>query len=334
MSEPLRVGVIGLGRAGEKHARAFSRVPGVTVSALCDANRERLGALTASLGARGYADYRELLADPSVDAVSIVLPDDRHRDVTLAAIRASKHVLLEKPIASRLDEGREIAEAARGYPKTFMVGHLLRFDARHTLARDAVAAGEIGRIIHVACRRNSTITGAAMYRSHNTDTPIHLMVHDVDYINWIVGAPASRVFAKGRQLLLKEWGMQDTILATVEYQDGTLAALEACWVLPAGSPTGLDDRMEIVGEKGAIYLSSSDEGVHVVTPSGTSYPDSVHWPDVNGQVSGALLDEVMSFVRCVTRGERPMVGAEDALKALQVVDAIQRSLAEGREVSV
>ncbi|HET6487228.1 MAG TPA: Gfo/Idh/MocA family oxidoreductase, partial [Spirochaetia bacterium] len=72
MSESLRVGIIGLGRAGEKHARAFSRIPGVTVGALCDASRERLGPLTASLGARAYTDYRELLADPNVDAVSIV----------------------------------------------------------------------------------------------------------------------------------------------------------------------------------------------------------------------------------------------------------------------
>lgn len=334
MQEALRVGVIGCGRAGEKHARAFARMPYIALSALCDSNAERLGALCQSLGATGYTDYSELLADPRIDAVSIALPDDSHRAVTLAALRSGKHILLEKPIASRLEDGRAIAEAARGYAATFMVGHLLRFDARHTLARDAVAAGEIGRIVHVAGRRNSTIAGARMYHSHHTDTSVHLMIHDIDYVNWIVDSPPLRVFAKGRQLLLQQWGMHDTIVATIEYSDGALAVLEACWILPESSPTGLDDRMQIVGEKGVIHIGSSDEGVRIFTDSGARFPDSIHWPEVNGSVGGSLFEELTSFVRCILRAEKPLVGPTEALRALEVVDGIQRSLSEHREVAI
>jgi predicted dehydrogenase len=330
----LRIGVIGLGRAGEKHARVYARMPGVTVRALCDTDAPRRDALCRAVGAVGVSDWRELLADPGIDAVSIVLPDGMHREAALAALKAGKHVLLEKPIASTLEDGRAIAEAARGYGKTFMVGHLLRFDARHTMARDAVAAGDVGRIVHVSCRRNSTITGAAMYRGHRTDTPLHLMIHDIDYVNWIMAAPASTVFARGRQLLLKDWGMHDTVLATIQYADGALAAIESCWILPESSPTGLEDRMEIVGEKGVIHLGGSDEGVRMATAAGASWPDSLHWPEVNGNPGGALLEELLHFVACATGAARPLVGAAEALQALVVADAISRSLREGREISL
>jgi predicted dehydrogenase len=334
MLSSLNVGVIGLGRAGEMHALGYHRMPFVCLRGVCDTNPERLRAVSEKLGAKAYPDYAAILSDREIDAVSIVLPDDSHREAALAAIGSGKHILLEKPIASRLDDGRAICAAASGSGKVFMVGHTLRFDPRHTLARASIAAGEIGQLVHVSCRRNSTIRGAEMYRGHHTDTAIHLLVHDVDYVNWIVGSRPVKVFAKCRELLLKEWGMKDTVIAMVQYADGTLACLEGCWILPANSPTELDDKMEIVGTRGAIYLSSCDEGVRIVAKDRVAYPDSIHWPYVNGEVGGTLYEELTSFVNCVIRGDKPIAGAPEALLALEVVDAIGRSLVEDREVTL
>ena len=306
---------------------------GVELAAVCDLDARRAREASERFACRAFSDYRELLRDPAVDAVSLVLPDDGHLEASRAAVAAGKHILLEKPLASTLADGRAICALARGYGPTFMVGHTLRFDPRHTMARDSIAAGEIGELIHVACRRNSTIAGAAMYRGH-TDTHIHLMIHDADYINWIAGARPRSVFARSREVLLKDWGMRDTIIALVSYDNGLLACIEACWVLPANSPTGLDDKMEIVGTKGALYLDSCDAGLHVVSEGRVEFPDSVHWPEVNGETGGTFYEELSHFVQCVAAGRRPIVGPQEAMVAVEVVDAIERSLRERREVTI
>jgi UDP-N-acetylglucosamine 3-dehydrogenase len=265
--------------------------------------------------------------------VSIALPDDSHRDVAIEAVEMGKHVLLEKPIASRLEDGLAIARVAEASDRVFMVGHNVRFDARYALAQAAVHNGEIGELLYVSCRRNSTVAGAERYRDH-TDTHIHLMIHDADYINWIAGAAPARVFSKCRRERLTGWGLTDVVIAMVEYSDGMMAVLEACWAMPAVSPTQLDDRMEIVGKRGVIHLDSCDRGIQIVSEAGSVNPDSRYWPEINEEVGGTLLEELTSFVACVEDGRRPIVGAREALAALAVVDAIGRSLAEGREVTV
>lgn len=329
----VRVGVVGLGRAGIKHAQVYHRMGGVELAAVCDLDAGRAREAGERFRCRAFADYRELLRDADVDAVSLVLPDDSHLEASRAAVAAGKHILLEKPLASKLADGRAICELAARYGRTFMVGHTLRFDPRHTMARDSVAAGEIGELVHVACRRNSTIAGAAMYRGH-TDTHVHLMIHDADYINWIADSRPRTVFARSREVLLKGWGMRDTIIALVGYDSGLLACIEACWILPANSPTGLDDKMEIVGTKGALYLDSCDAGLHVVSEGRVEFPDSIHWPEVNGETGGTFYEELSHFVQCVVSGRRPIVGPEEALPAVEIVDAIERSLQEHREVRI
>jgi predicted dehydrogenase len=173
-----------------------------------------------------------------------------------------------------------------------------------------------------------------MYRSHHTDTHIHLMVHDIDYINWITGSRARKVYAKGRQILLKRLNMRDTVLATVEYESGVIAIIEACWILPGNSPLELDDRMEVVGTKGALYLGGICRGLEIVSPTRVSRPDTVAWPDVNDGVGGSIFEELTAFVNCVVKGQAPLVGAREAFEALVVADAIDRSIRDGREITL
>jgi UDP-N-acetylglucosamine 3-dehydrogenase len=333
VGDTLNVGVIGLGRAGEKHALVYDKMPFVNILAVCDANPERLELYCNKLQTKGYKDYHELLADKDLDAVSIVLPDNMHLDVTKAAIKSKKHILLEKPIASTLSDGSAIYELAKDYQKVFMVGHTLRFESRYNLAKQSIDEGRIGDIIHVSCRRNSTTVGAMMYKDY-TDTHIHLMIHDIDYINWIVASKPVKVFAKCREVLLKQYNMKDTIIALIEYENGILACVEACWILPANSPTELDDKMEIIGTEGALYIDSCDKGINLVSASKIHFPDSRHWPEINGEIGGTFYEELTSFINCIIKNQKPIIGAYEALQALAVVDAIARSLTEGHEVPI
>ncbi len=334
MNKTLNVGVIGLGRAGEKHALIYDKLPFVNLVSVCDKNERLLNKYTKKLGAKGYTDYHEFLEDTSVDAVSIVMPDTLHLDVTKFALENDKHILLEKPIASKMEDAENILALAEQSEKVFMVAHILRYMPQHSLAQQSIVRGEIGDIVHITARRNSTILGAAMYSGHQTDTHIHLMVHDIDYINWIVGAKPKKVYAKARQILLKKYNMRDTIVAMVEYENGVLATIEACWILPENSSRELDDTMEIVGTKGVVYIGGICTGLEIISSEKANIvkADAVAWPQINDVIGGSIFEEITAFINCIVRGKKPLIGAREAYEALRVSDAIDRSIKEGKEI--
>ena len=167
-----------------------------------------------------------------------------------------------------------------------------------------------------------------------SDLSMHVMIHDIDYVNWFMGCQPVKVFARGRSVLLKDVNMKDVIYAVVTYENGAIACLEACWVLPENSPTIIDDKVELVGTKGAAYVDSCDNGVRLVTQEKILYPDSRHWFYANGLPEGDLSEEIMAFINNVVNNTKSIITPKDAYDSLRVVDAIERSMAEGKEVEL
>jgi UDP-N-acetylglucosamine 3-dehydrogenase len=309
MNHVVKVGVIGLGQMGQIHARIYRKM------------------------SKAYKHYTEMLADPEIDAVSIVLPDNLHREAVEIAVQNKKHILLEKPLAKELEDGKAMYEITKDYDKVFTVGFLLRFDPRFSMIKRALDEGELGDIIHLYCRRNSPIIGPRRYIGAS-DLSMHVMIHDIDYINWYMQSEPVKVFAKSRSVLLKEHDMDDVIYAIVTYANGAIACMEACWVLPENSPTTIDDKLELVGTKGVAYVDSCDHGVRFVSDKRIAYPDSRHWYDVNGETSGDLSEQLYAFINNVVSGTKSIITPKEAYDSLRVVDAIERSIAEGKEVEV
>jgi predicted dehydrogenase len=335
MRRNIRVGVIGLGRAGWHHAQVYHKLPMIELAAVCDKNQQLLDRFVKTYPvAKTYTDYRELLMDKDIDAVSIVMPDTMHLEATEMAIDYDKHVLLEKPIASTMSDAHQIVRKAQQTSKVFMIAHIVRYMPQYALGHDAVVRGDIGSITYISTRRNSTVPGAAAYSSHNTDTQIHLMIHDIDYINWVVRSKPIKVYAKSRQVVLKPYNIRDVITAVVEYENGVIANLESCWSLPGSSPIELDDRIEIIGTDGVMYIDGICNGLKVVGKQGTMQPDTVAWPQVNGYCGGALFEEITAFINYIVHGQKPLVGASEGYEALLVADAIDRSICEGKEILI
>lgn len=333
MSKVIKVGVIGLGQMGQIHARIYKKLPLVELIAICEYNDERRAEMQQEFGCTAYKDYKELLANPEIDAVSIVLPDNMHRECVELAVLHKKHILLEKPLAKELADGKALYEITKDYEKVFTVGFLLRFDPRFNMIKQSLDSGELGDIIHLYCRRNSPIIGPRRYIGAS-DLSMHVMIHDIDYINWYMGCEPVKVFAKSRSVLLKEYDMDDVIYAIVTYENGAIACLEACWVLPENSPTTIDDKLELVGTKGVAYVDSCDHGVRIVSDQRIAYPDSRHWYYTNGQPSGDLMEEIMAFINNIVDGTKSIITPKDAYDSLRVVDAIERSIAAGKEVEL
>ena len=333
MSDQIKVGVIGFGQMGQVHAGIYNKLPGVKLTAVCEYNDDRRALAEKTYGCKTYKDYKDMLTDPEIEAVSIVLPDNMHREAVEIAVANKKHILLEKPLAKELKDGEAMYEITKDYDKVFTTGFLLRFDPRFNLIKQSLDAGELGDIIHMYCRRNSPIVGPRRYIGAS-NLSMHVMIHDIDYVNWFMGCKPVKVYAKARSVLLKEYDMDDVIYALVTYGNGAVACLEACWVLPENSPTIIDDKVELVGTKGVVYVDACDNGVRFVSGDRVQYPDSRHWYNVNGAPSGDLSEEIMAFIGNIVNGTKSIITPLDALNSLKVVDAIERSIAAGTEVEV
>ncbi|MCG8484453.1 MAG: Gfo/Idh/MocA family oxidoreductase, partial [Clostridia bacterium] len=221
MADPIKVGVIGMGQMGVLHAKVYRKLPLVELVAFCEFNDDRRKEMAEEFQCTAYKSYKEMLADPNIDAVSIVLPDDIHREAVEIAVANNKHILLEKPLAKELEDGKILYEITKDYDKVFTVGFLLRFDPRFSMIKDALDKGELGDIIHLYCRRNSPIIGPRRYIG-SSDLSMHVMIHDIDYINWYMGCDPVKVFAKSRSVLLKDNNMNDVIYAIVTYENGAI----------------------------------------------------------------------------------------------------------------
>jgi len=333
MEKSIKTGVIGVGQMGTYHAQIYQSLPQTDLAAICEYDDEKREAAKKAFGCTVYKDYKDLLENREIEAVSIVLPDNLHREAVELAVSNNKHILLEKPLAKELEDGKALYEITKNYDKVFTVGFLLRFDPRFNMIKKALDDGELGEIIHLYCRRNSPITGPKRYIGAS-DLSMHVMIHDIDYINWYMGCRPMKVFARNRSVLLKENGMSDVIYAIMTYENGAIACLEACWVLPENSPTIIDDKLELVGTKGTAYVDSCDYGVRFITNKKILYPDSRHWYYTNGEVCGDLAEEIRAFINNVSNGTKPVVTAKEAYDSLCVVDAIERSISEEKEVEI
>jgi len=307
---------------------------GVRLSAICEANEARHKELFDEFGANVYNDIEGMLkAKQEIEAVSITMPDNMHVGAVELAVKYGKHILLEKPIAKNLEDGKRILNLVKNYDKVFTVGHLLRFDPRFNGLKEALDMGDLGEIIHITCRRNSPIVGPRRYIGQS-DLSMHVMIHDIDYINWFLKCKPVKVFAKARSILLRENNMNDVIYAIITYENGVIVCMEASWVLPELSPTIIDDQLQLVGTKGVAYIDSCDKGLRFTTDKRSLYPDSRHWPYVNGVPSGDLQAEISGFISAVINNAVPMCSAEEAYRALIVVDAVERSIKEKKEVEI
>lgn len=330
----IKVGVIGIGQMGTYHAQIYQKLPEVELIALCEFNDVRRNELESEFpGIKLYKDYKEMLRNPEVEAVSIVLPDNMHREAVEVAVKEGKHILLEKPLAKELSDGLAMYEITKDYDKVFTTGFLLRYDPRFAMIKERLDSGELGDIIHCYVRRNSPIIGPRRYIGAS-DLSMHVMIHDIDYVNWWMDCQPVSVFARNRSVLLKENGMNDVIYAIVTYENGAIACMEACWTLPENSPTMIDDKVELVGTKGVAYVDSCDYGVRFISGKGIEYPDTRHWYYVNGEICGDLAEEVMGFVRNVASNTKSSITPKQSFDALRVVDAIERSIKEGKEVEL
>jgi len=327
----VRWGVIGLGFFGEVHADCLAAMPGIELAALCTRRPDRLGELADRYRVpRRYTDYHELLADPAVDVVSITTHVDDHRDITVDALGAGKHVLLEKPMARTVEDCDRIVEAAGKTDRYFMVGHICRFDPRVGLAKEAIDAGRVGKIISMHARRNLSKRIGQMVLDKISALEGD-GIHDADLMLWFSGAGAVSVYAQ--EVHPGTCKYPDGGWAMVRLDDGAVGVVESVWHLPETTPYQIDARMEILGSEGALYVNCSEAGLEIHDAGGTQMPDTMYWPHMLGGRFGVLRQELRYFADCVARGQRPdRITPEQSRAVVRLMAAATESSRTGKVV--
>jgi len=329
----LRIGIVGLGWFGEIHCDAIIGIPNLELAALCTRTESRLAELAKKFGVKKtYTDYRKLLADPDIDAVSIVTMWDQHTEPAVAALQAGKHVFLEKPIASTVADARKIVAASKGAKGILQVGHICRFNPRYRAAKEAIAAGRIGKIVSLASRRN--IPAAWTPAILNKIGPIvGDAIHDTDLMLWftedrIVSVYAQTVDVRG----LKYPDIGQTMY---RFRSGATATLETVWCMPERTPYDIDERMNIVGTEGFIQVQDTFPNLGIAGADKFHSPDTTYWPMYEGKRGGALKEEFSYFADCALHGTKPAIGTpEDATAALQATLAAEESARTGQVVKI
>lgn len=327
----LRVGVLGLGAFGESHIRAYRGLPYVEIAAVASRSASRAAEIAERYEIPvAYGSHDELIADTSIDAVSITTAEHEHREPVLAALATGKHVLVEKPIASTLEDAAAMVEAARTSTGILVPGHILRFAPTYVGVKAAVTSGDLGRVVAISARRNRP---ASLVASHGRVHPALITaIHDIDIMCWIAGCPVSRVRAIDRIAERDDgahglWGM-------LEFEDGTVAMLETSWLLPAGAEIGTDDAFHVTGTLGTAKVQIDMPPLRVWTARGSTAPDVSYEPDLFGVTSGALGNELAHFAQCAMAGTpSQVVTPEDGARALAVVLALIEAASTGETVT-
>jgi len=220
-AEPFRVGVVGVGVIGQNHARILSDMRGVRLVGVVDPLREQRGIVERAAGVPGFASVEELIAE-GIDAAVVAVPTIRHHEVGMRLIEAGAHLLVEKPIASTVEEAKELIEGARRRGLALAVGHVERFNPAIWALKQAVGSE---RVISLAVTR----VGPFPPRVNDVGIVIDLGVHDIDLVRWITESEIV-----DHQVLLSHTrgGHEDIAFLQFRTQSGALAHINTNWLTP------------------------------------------------------------------------------------------------------
>lgn len=325
------VGVIGYGGWGPNPARNLASLDEVRVVAVCDHHRERLERAARDLpGVRTSRDHRDLLADPSVDAVVVATPSATHFDLAMQALAAGKHVWVEKPIAETVAQALRLADEADRRARVLVVDHTLVYGAGVRRLAELIDAGELGTLLHLDATRMN------LGRFQDVNVIADLGVHDFAILDQLVKERPTTLSATGRAHFAG--APEDAATVWLRYPSGATAQVSLSWIAPVRARrlmvTGTR-RMAVHHElEPAAPLEIHDK--HAAARTDPAHPDVVRvdchdgaaWrPEVD--TAGPLQALARHFVDCVVAGRRPLTDARAGARMVELIEAANRSMRDG-----
>lgn len=311
----LGVAVIGTGQWGKNHARVYKELPSTELVAICDVNVERAKALATQYGVKAYSDSTQMLKDKAIEAVNVCTWSTMLAKEALKALKAGKHVLVEKPMATNPHQADKLVKTAKESGLHLTVGFLMRFIPGLQCIRESVESKKIGELVCATAKRVSQWPERIGDIGVVKDTAIH----DIDVMRFISGEDPLSVYAKMGSMRIKKFEDYAHIMLT--YKDGKSAFIESNWLTPyktrSLTVTGSDSIMRLDYITQDLWIEQQKESVQ------PRYP-----------FQEPLKAELQHFVDCIVEKKKPLVTGEDGVRALQIATAAMQSSAKNRAIQL
>src|SRR6185437_6858231 len=335
----LRMGLIGTGAWGRTHAMAYHAHSRAKLVAVCDIDEARCKAFAEEFGIqKTYSNPEELAADPEVEAISVVTPDFAHRLPALAVINEGKPLLIEKPLATTVEDALVIREEAKKKGILAMVDFHNRFNPQFDTAKRHLGEGNLGAVRYIYMRHSNSISvPKRLLRWSNKSSSLWFLgSHSCDLIRWLFGSEVVEVYGVATYGVLREQGIPapDVWSYTLKFANGGVGNGENAWILPDALPALGDFRSEVIAEKGVYYTTlMAPEVSELYADTGRHDRfDYLTQLDIRGQRYGFTLQSIQYFVDCVLGETEPFITLDDGVANTKILCAVEMSAQSGMPV--
>lgn len=331
-------GVIGCGRISKNHLESIERLPGAKLVAVCDVKEENLAKASEKYECKGYSDYHELLVDNNVQLVNICTESGCHARIAIDAMKAGKHVLVEKPMAMSLAEADMMIATAEEMGVKLGVVHQNRFNKAIVKLRKAIEGDKLGKLTHAAAvvrwNRNDEYYSQAPWRgtwAQDGGCLMNQSIHNIDLLQWMMG-PVESLFAYTATNMRKIEG-EDVGAIVLKFKNGALGIIEATTTI---YPKNLEETLSIFGSSGTVCIG------------GIAVNKMEAWRLAGDDEAAILADQdkeppnvygfghayiIQDFMQAVTEGKELAISGEEGRKALEIILAIYHSVKYKREIT-
>ena len=311
----LKMAVVGVGFWGRNHVRVLSELPDAELVAVCDVDQQRTATVAEKYGLKAYSDSAKMYEEEELDAVTLCVWSTRLSEEALKALKAQKHVLVEKPMARSSAEAQKIINVAKEKKLHLTVGFIERFNPAVRRLKEALAEGKIGSPVSVTVRRVTKWPERIGDVGVVKDTAIH----DIDMVRFIFDEDPISVYAKAGHLRHSKF--EDYAQIMLSFSNGKSAFLEANWLTPYKIR-----KLTITGSDAIISLDYITQEMTIETLGQTLTP--------RYEFEEPLKLELQHFVQCVKNNKTPLISGLDGLKALKIAEAALKSAENGRLIKL
>ncbi|WP_106496202.1 Gfo/Idh/MocA family protein [Lentibacillus sp. Marseille-P4043] len=323
----LRIAVIGCGSiAKNRHLIEYHNNPDAEIVAVCDIIEERAKTFAEKYEAQAYTNYETLLAEVTVDAVSVCLPNYLHAPVSIAALQAGCHVLCEKPMATSKEEAENMIQAAKENNKKLMIAHNQRFVSSHQKAKDLIASGEVGKIYSFRTifghggPEGWSVDGKDSWFFRKDQAFIGAMgdlgVHKADLLRYLLGEEFVEVAGFVGTNAKENTDVDDNAVCILKSESGIIGTLAASWAYTANE----DNSTVIYGENAILRLEDDPNYSLIVNYKNGEVVKyelgGIQSNEEGGQTTTHVIDH---FVDCVVNDKEPLIDGKEGMKSLNVI---------------
>ena len=330
----LNIGIIGAGRIGNVHAESITyHIPEAEVLMVPDVIEPNAKKLADRFGIPKYsADYMDIINDPAIDAVLVCSPTPTHADITIAALKAGKHVFCEKPVHTSIERIQEVAKVAQETGKKLQIGFNRRFDHNHKAVQKLAQDGSLGNVEIIKITSRDPEPPSPEYAASSGGLYIDMMIHDFDMAMFLAGCDVTEVYAMGTSLVDKrigEAGDVDTAIVTLTFANGALGVIDNS----RRAAYGYDQRVEVFGSLGmAADENDSDSTVKLSTAAGVVGEKPQFF--FLERYMASFTEEMRQFIAAIRNDTDVPVGIHAGLMSVVLAKAAKKSLDEHRPVAI